>query len=430
MDNQQILIGGGTGKVFLQTRFANRHGLIAGATGTGKTVTMQVLAEQFSLAGVPVFLADVKGDLSGLCCAAPMHPKLLERAAIIGIKSSRRPPRLWSSGMSSANGPPPVAHGRRRRAGAGIAGTRKLLELNDTQEGILNIAFKVADGQGLLLLDLADLRSLLNHVAANRKALSAQFGLVSPQSVAAIQRRLLVLQQQGIEHFLGEPALDIKDLMRQDMAGRGLINVLASNQLFQHPRLYGVTLLWLLAELFEELPEIGDPEKPRLVFFFDEAHVLFDDGNRALEEQIEKVVRLIRSKGIGVFFVTQNPLTFRMRCWASSATASSMRSGLSRHAIRRRSVPLRLSEQSAARHRDRHHPARRRRSTGIDARGQGNTGDRSALPGSPAAFENRPGRACGSGRPASGDPVGGRYDHSVDRESAYEYSHGAREESP
>ncbi len=305
MESNPILIGGGAAQVFLQPRFANRHGLIAGATGTGKTVTMQVLAERFSLAGVPVFMADIKGDLSGLCSAAPMHPKLLERAATIGVEPfepAAAPVVFWDVFGEQGH---PI---RTTVSELGPVLLAQMLGLNDTQEGILNIAFRVSDEQALLLLDLEDLRALLSYVAKNRKSLSEKYGLVSPQSVAAIQRRLLVLEEQGIEHFLGEPALDIRDLMRVDMAGRGVINVLASNKLFQYPRLYGVSLLWLLAELFEELPEVGDPDKPRLVFFFDEAHVLFDDGSRALEEQIEKVVRLIRSKGIGVFFVTQNPL--------------------------------------------------------------------------------------------------------------------------
>ena len=231
MDNSQILIGGGTKQVFLQCRFANRHGLIAGATGTGKTVTMQVLAEQFSLAGVPVFLADVKGDLSGLCAAAPTSPKLAERAEKVGAEPytpAAAPVVFWDVFGEQGH---PV---RTTVSELGPVLLTQMLGLNDTQEGILNIAFRVADEQGLLLLDLADLRSLLNLVASERQALSEKYGLVSPQSVAAIQRRLLVLEEQGIEHFLGEPALDIRDLMRQDMSGRGLINVLASNKLFQH----------------------------------------------------------------------------------------------------------------------------------------------------------------------------------------------------
>ncbi len=419
MEKQQILIGGGTGKVFLQTRFANRHGLIAGATGTGKTVTMQVLAEQFSLAGVPVFLADVKGDLSGLCCAAPMHPKLLQRATKIGIDNytpAAAPVVFWDVFGEQGH---PV---RTTVSELGPVLLAQMLELNDTQEGILNIAFRVADEQGLLLLDLADLRSLLTHVSADRKALSAQFGLVSPQSVAAIQRRLLVLQQQGIEHFLGEPALAISDLMRQDMAGRGLINVLASNQLFQHPRLYGVTLLWLLAELFEELPEVGDADKPRLVFFFDEAHVLFDNRNKALEEQIEKVVRLIRSKGVGVFFVTQNPLDL------PDAVLGQLGNRF-QHALRA-FTPRDQKAVRAAAQTFRANP-QLDTETVITQLGVGealvSTLEDKGIPGivqrcliRPPLSKIGPAEQAAVAAMRQRSPVGGRYDHRVDRESAYE----------
>jgi DNA helicase HerA-like ATPase len=305
MSDNRILVGGGDQQVFLEPRYANRHGLIAGATGTGKTVTMQVLAEQFSALGVPVFLADIKGDLTGLCTAAETNSKLLERAARIGVEPyepKAQPTVFWDVFGEQGH---PV---RTTVTELGPVLLSQMLELNDTQEGVINVAFRVADEQGLLLLDLPDLRALLTHVAENRETISAELGLVSPQSIAAIQRRLLVLEEQGADHFLGEPALDIRDLMRQDLSGRGVINVLAANRLFAHPRLYGMCLLWLLAELFEELPEVGDPDQPRLVFFFDEAHILFDDTSAHLKEQIEKVVRLIRSKGVGVFFVTQNPL--------------------------------------------------------------------------------------------------------------------------
>ena len=419
MEKQQILIGGGIEKVSLQTRFANRHGLIAGATGTGKTVTMQVLAEQFSNAGVPVFLADVKGDLSGLCSAAPPHPKLLERAATIGIDDytpAAAAVVFWDVFGEQGH---PV---RTTVSELGPVLLAQMLQLNDTQEGILNIAFRVADEQGLLLLDLADLRSLLTHVSDNRNALSAQYGLVSPQSVAAIQRRLLVLQQQGVEHFLGEPALDIRDLMRQDMAGRGLINVLASNQLFQHPRLYGVVLLWLLAELFEELPEVGDPDKPRLVFFFDEAHVLFDAGNAALEEQIEKVVRLIRSKGIGVFFVTQNPLDL------PDAVLGQLGNRF-QHALRA-FTPRDQKAVRAAAQTFRANP-QLDTETVITQLGVGealvSTLEDKGIPGivqrcliRPPLSKIGPAEQAAIDAMRQRSPVGGRYDHRVDRESAYE----------
>jgi len=300
-----ILIGKGENLQYLLPAFGNRHGLITGATGTGKTVTLQVLAEGFSRIGVPVFLADVKGDLAGLSQPISPHPKIDERLEKIGIKDYQPggwPVVFWDLFGNSGH---PV---RTTISDMGPLLLSSLLELNDTQEGVLNIAFRVADEQGLLLLDLEDLRELLRFVAENAREFSQQYGNVSSASVAAVQRRLLVLEEQGAEHFFGEPALDLADIQRVDFGGRGVINVLAADKLVQKPRLYATFLLWLLSELFEELPELGDPEKPRLVFFFDEAHLLFDQAPRALLEKVEQVVRLIRSKGVGVFFVTQNPL--------------------------------------------------------------------------------------------------------------------------
>jgi DNA helicase HerA-like ATPase len=300
-----ILIGKGENLQYLLPAFGNRHGLITGATGTGKTVTLQVLAEGFSRIGVPVFLADVKGDLAGLSQAISPHPKIDERLEKIGIQDFQPggwPVVFWDLFGSSGH---PV---RTTISEMGPLLLSSLLELNDTQEGVLNIAFRVADEQGLLLLDLEDLRALLRFVAENAKEFSQQYGNVSGASVAAVQRRLLVLEEQGAEHFFGEPALELADIQRVDFSGRGVINVLAADKLVQKPRLYATFLLWLLSELFEELPELGDPEKPRLVFFFDEAHLLFDQAPKALLEKVEQVVRLIRSKGVGVYFVTQNPL--------------------------------------------------------------------------------------------------------------------------
>ncbi len=300
-----ILIGKGENLQYLLPAFGNRHGLITGATGTGKTVTLQVLAEGFSRIGVPVFLADVKGDLAGLSQPISPHPKIDERLEKIGIEDFQPggwPVVFWDLFGTSGH---PV---RTTISDMGPLLLSSLLELNDTQEGVLNIAFRVADEQGLLLLDLEDLRELLRFVAENAREFSQQYGNVSSASVAAVQRRLLVLEEQGAEHFFGEPALDLADIQRVDFGGRGVINVLAADKLVQKPRLYATFLLWLLSELFEELPELGDPEKPRLVFFFDEAHLLFDQAPRALLEKVEQVVRLIRSKGVGVFFVTQNPL--------------------------------------------------------------------------------------------------------------------------
>lgn len=300
-----ILLGKGEKLQYLLPAFGNRHGLVTGATGTGKTVTLQVLAEGFSRIGVPVFLADVKGDLSGLSQPIAPHPKIDERLQKIGMtgySASGWPVVFWDLFGKSGH---PV---RTTLSEMGPLLLSNLLELNDTQEGILNIAFRIADEQGLLLLDLEDLTALLRFVAENAKLFSRQYGNVSSASVAAIQRRLLVLDEQGAEHFFGEPALELSDLQRVDLSGRGVINILAADKLIHKPRLYATFLLWLLSELFEELPEAGDPEKPRLVFFFDEAHLLFNHAPRALLEKVEQVVRLIRSKGVGVFFVTQNPL--------------------------------------------------------------------------------------------------------------------------
>ncbi|MBT8059039.1 MAG: DUF853 domain-containing protein [Gammaproteobacteria bacterium] len=300
-----ILVGKGEWLQNLLPSYGNRHGLITGATGTGKTVTLQVLAEGFSRIGVPVFLADVKGDLAGLSQPIKPHPKIDERLETIGIEDFEAtgwPVVFWDLFGESGH---PI---RTTISEMGPLLLSNLLELNDTQEGILNIAFRIADEEGLLLLDLEDLRAMLRFVAENAKLFSRQYGNISAASVAAIQRRLLVLEEQGAEHFFGEPALELADIRRVDFSGRGVINVLAADKLIQKPRLYATFLLWLLSELFEELPEVGDPDKPGLVFFFDEAHLLFDHAPKALLQKVEQVVRLIRSKGVGVFFVTQNPL--------------------------------------------------------------------------------------------------------------------------
>lgn len=300
-----ILIGKGENLQYLLPEFGNRHGLITGATGTGKTVTLQVLAEGFSRIGVPVFLADVKGDLAGLSQPIAPHPKIDERLEKIDIEDFEAtgwPVVFWDLFGKSGH---PI---RTTISEMGPLLLANLLELNDTQEGILNIAFRIADEEGLLLLDLEDLRALLRFVADNAKLFSRQYGNVSTASVAAIQRRLLVLDEQGAENFFGEPALELADIRRVDFNGRGVINVLAADKLIHKPRLYATFLLWLLSELFEELPEVGDPDKPGMVFFFDEAHLLFDHAPKALLQKVEQVVRLIRSKGVGVFFVTQNPL--------------------------------------------------------------------------------------------------------------------------
>ena len=284
---------------------ANRHGLIAGATGTGKTVTLQILAEGFSQAGVPVFAADIKGDLSGISQAIEEKPKLVERAVKTGVEGYTPrgfPTVFWDIFGKQGH---PV---RTTVSEMGPLLLSRLLDLNDTQEGVLNIAFKLADDEGLLLLDFKDLRAMLNYVGENSTELTVDYGNVSKQSIGAIQRRLLVLEQQGAKNFFGEPALELKDLMRTNTDGKGYINLFAADELMQNPRLYSTFLLWLLSELFEELPEVGDPDKPKMVFFFDEAHLLFNDAPKALIQKVEQVVRLIRSKGIGVYFVTQNPI--------------------------------------------------------------------------------------------------------------------------
>ncbi len=305
MNEQSIFLGKGAAPQHLMLKRANRHGLIAGATGTGKTVSLQILAEGFSGRGVPVFMADVKGDLSGMSQAGSPHPKLSERAETIGFSEYKLrpfPTVFWD--MYGKQGHPI----RTTISEMGPLLLTRLLELNDTQEGVLNIAFRVADDSGLLLLDLKDLRAMMNFVAENASDLSIEYGNVSKASVGAIQRRLLTLEQQGGAKFFGEPALDLADLMQRDKDGYGNINILAADQLMQQPKLYSTFLLWLLSELFEELPEVGDPDKPKLVFFFDEAHLLFDDAPKALIQKVEQVVRLIRSKGVGVYFVSQNPL--------------------------------------------------------------------------------------------------------------------------
>lgn len=300
----ELLVGRGDGPVVLQAAYATRHGLIAGATGTGKTVTMQVLAEGFSRMGVPVFMADVKGDLSGISQAGKESPRLRERARQVGCEEfvfEPCPTMFWD--LYGRQGHPL----RTTVSEMGPLLLARLLELNETQEGVLTILFRVADDEGLLLLDLKDLQAMLGFVSENRSALSQEYGNITPASVAAIRRRLLMLEEQGATHFFGEPALELRDFMRVDEEGRGYMNVLAADQLMQSPRLYATFLLWLMAELFEELPETGDVDKPRLVFFFDEAHLLFSNAPRALLEKVELVVRLVRSKGVGVFFVSQNP---------------------------------------------------------------------------------------------------------------------------
>lgn len=292
-------------EIYLYPRMANRHGLVAGATGTGKTVTLQTLAENFSRIGVPVLVADIKGDVSGISQPAGENPKVQARIEQLGLTdwtASGNPVAFWDIYGESGH---PI---RTTVSDMGPLLLARLLNLNETQSGVLTIIFKVADDNGLLLLDLKDLRAMAKHVGDHAAEYKTEYGNVSSASIGAIQRGLLTLEEQGAERFFGEPALNFDDFIQTDANGKGIINVLASDKLIQSPKLYATMLLWLLAELFENLPEVGDLDKPKLVFFFDEAHLLFDDAPDALQDKIEQVVRLIRSKGVGVYFVTQNPL--------------------------------------------------------------------------------------------------------------------------
>jgi uncharacterized protein len=302
--------GGGEGYAVQQElllKYGNRHGLIAGATGTGKTVTLQILAEGFSAAGVPVFLADVKGDLGGLAVSGSpdgkLHDAFVKRSATIGytLKYEAFPVAFWD--LFGEQGHPI----RATVSEMGPLLLARLMDLSEPQEGVLNIAFRLADEEGLPLLDLKDLQAMLVWIGQNAADLSLKYGNVSPATVGAIQRQLLVLENQGGTHLFGEPALELTDMMRTAPDGRGQINILAADKLMASPRLYATFLLWLLSELFEELPEVGDPDKPKFVFFFDEAHLLFEDTPKALVDKVEQVARLIRSKGVGIYFITQNP---------------------------------------------------------------------------------------------------------------------------
>ncbi len=301
----QMEIAKGAEEQYLLSGMSNRHGLVAGATGTGKTVTLQVMAEALSSIGVPVFAADVKGDLSGISQPGKSSPKFDERVKTMGL------------GEWTFAGAPVVSLGclrEGRASGAshcqrdGTAADEPILNLNDTQTGVLTLVFKIADDNGLLLLDMKDLQAMLQHVSEHAKEYQTTYGNISAASIGAIQRGLVALGQQGGDQFFGEPALNIEDLLQTDSSGKGVVNILAADKLLQSPQLYATFLLWLMSELFEKLPEVGDPEKPKLVFFFDEAHLLFNDLPPVLQSRIEQVVRLIRSKGVGVFFVTQNPI--------------------------------------------------------------------------------------------------------------------------
>src|SRR5258705_8420326 len=301
---EKIFIGKGEQPVWLTLGLANRHGLVTGATGSGTTVSLQVMAEGFARAGVPVFVADIKGDCSGISEAGELSDVIVKRAGDMGLTFQ---PDRFSTVFWDVFG----EQGHPVRATISEMGPlllSRMMDLNDVQEGVLNIAFRVADEQGLLLLDLKDLRAMLGYLADHAAELTTQYGNVTKATIGTIQRQLLVLENQGGTKFFGEPALALQDLMKRSSDGRGYVNILVADKLMENPRLYATFLLWLLSELFEQMPEVGDLDKPKLVFFFDEAHLLFNDAPKALLEKIEQVVRLIRSKGVGVYFVTQNPL--------------------------------------------------------------------------------------------------------------------------
>ena len=418
-ETPSVLLGRGETHVELLARFANRHGMIAGATGTGKTVSLQVIAEGLSRLGVPTFMADVKGDLSGISQAGSPHPKIDERLSAIGIEDfafGANPTVLWDLAGKAGH---PI---RATITDMGPALLSRLLDLNETQEGILAMAFRFADDEGMLMLDLKDLKAALRFMADNRKDFQRRYGNVTSASVGAIQRRLLVLEDEGADAFFGEPALELKDLMRTTYDGRGFVSVLDARELMQRPRLYATFLLWLLSELFEELPEVGDADLPRFVFFFDEAHLLFDGAPKALVDKIETVVKLIRSKGVGVFFISQNPLDVPDSVLAQLGNRV-------QHALRaftpRDQKAVRVAAQTM-----RANPA----FDAEDVIGQLGTGEAlvSVLTGdgtpsvtqrvlmAPPRSRIGPATEAERARVLDASPVAGEYDEPVDRESAYE----------
>jgi len=412
-----LLARSGAKELFLLPALANRHGLVSGATGTGKTVTLQALAHGFSALGVPVFLADVKGDLAGIAEPGGDNPRVAERRRALGVEPHWEgcPVVFWD--VYGEHGHPV----RTTVSDMGPLLLARLMELNETQAGVLQLAFRVADEAGLLLLDLKDLRALLQHVAENARQYTVSYGQVSAASVGAIQRALLALESQGANRFFGEPMLEVEDLLRTER-GRGVVNVLSAERLIGAPKLYATLLLWLLAELYDHLPEVGDTEKPKLVFFFDEAHLLFDDAPRALLEKIEQVVRLIRSKAVGVYFVTQNPLDV-------PETVLAQLGNRVQHALRA-FTPRDQKAVRAAAQTMRPNPALdlERAVTELavgealvsllDEKGRPGVTERALVvpPPSrlgPLAAEERRKRLLAS-------PLAGRYDQAVERESAYE----------
>jgi hypothetical protein len=414
-----ILIGKADGPVCLAARFANRHGLIAGATGTGKTVTLQRLAEEFSRLGVPVFLADVKGDLSGLCAPGDPSSKLAERAGTLGIapfEPQAFPVMFWD--LAGRDGQPV----RTTVSELGPLLLARLMELNETQEGVLNVAFAAADDEGLLLLDLKDLRAMLTYVAENAQAFQARYGNVSGASVGAILRQLLVIEREGGDAFFGEPAIALEDLMRRDRNGRGFINILVAEKLINKPRLYSTFLLWLISELFEELPEAGDLDKPKLVLFFDEAHLLFDDAPRPLLDKIEQVVRLIRSKGVGVYFISQNPtdLPDSVLAQLGNRVQHALRAFTARDqkAVRAAAGTFRPNPKFDAERTITELEVGEALVSTLEDKGIPGVVQRTLI--CPPSARVGPAAAAQKAAARAASPVGDRYDHAVDRVSAYE----------
>ena len=414
-----IFVGRSSKPEVLTLALANRHGLVTGATGTGKTVTLQVLAEGLSRAGVSVFAADVKGDLSGVSEVGEAKEAFVTRAKSLGFdyEPDQFPVVFWD--LFGEQGHPI----RATISEVGPLLLSRLMDLNDVQEGVLNICFRVADEQGLLILDLKDLRAMLGFISDHAAELTVQYGNVSKATIGTIQRQLLVLENQGGSKFFGEPALALKDFIRTDRDGRGFINILAADKLMESPRLYATFLLWLLSELFEELPEVGDPPKPKLCFFFDEAHLLFNDAPKALLDKIEQVVRLIRSKGVGVYFVTQNPLDVPDKVLAQlgNRVQHALRAFTPRDQKAVRAAAETFRAQSQARHRQGDHGARQGRGAGLVPRRQ-----RHARRWWSAASSARPPRRLGPITPEerkaliATSPVKGKYDQAIDSESAYE----------
>ena len=414
-----IFLGKADGPVALSLRYANRHGLIAGATGTGKTVTLQVLAEGFSAAGTPVFLADVKGDLSGLCVPGEPFGKIAERAKAVGLPSLETRPFpcvFWD--LLGEQGHPI----RTTVSEIGPLLLARLFALNETQEGVLHAAFALADDDGMLLLDLKDLRAILGFVADNAKALSKTYGNITTASVGAVQRRLLMIEREGGDVFMGEPALDILDLLRQDHTGAGCIHILASNKLINRPRLYATFLLWLLSELFETLPEVGDVDQPKLVLFFDEAHLLFDEAPKALIDKVEQAVRLIRSKGVGIFFVTQNPtdLPDNVLGQLGNRVQHALRAFTARDqkAVRAAAQTFRANPAFDTEHAITSLGVGEALVSTLDAHGAPSIVARTLL--RPPSSHVGPATAQQRSAAMATSPLAGRYDMAVDRHSAYE----------